>query len=386
MLMRFDVLLCDAGTLRDTEEFGLGLRELRRRVAAGRWWHSGPAQPLPSPAALLRFCTADALLVIPNPALLVSDNLVSELIAVLEHEGASCALPADPRDAPAPWQIDYASRPGFDRYAARREALPRRSAYAGQDPWIYLLRREALAACVAKDATVAWKQIPARLGTAAAIAQRAFVHSYANYQTNSRTEMLDLLPASVTTLLDVGGGEGGFGAAFVRARGGRAVLVEMNPEAAALAAAHGLEVRCTSFATLDETEAYDCVALLEVLEHLADPLAALQKAHRLLRAGGCVLLSVPNVGHWSVVRDLLEGEFYYQPVGILCNTHLRFFTRPGLERLLGDAGFTVSAWRNQTSPPPAEFADFLAGRAGESLRPDSESLSTESFHVLACRA
>ena len=383
--MRFEVLLGDAGTLRDTEEFGLGVRELRRRVAAARWWHSGPGQPLPTPAALLRFCPADALLVIPNPAFLVSDNLVSELIAVLEHEGMSCAMPADPRDTPAPWQIDYASRPGFDRYVARREALPRRGAYTGQDPWIYLVRRAALAACVAQDATVEWTQIPARLGAATTIAQRAFVHSYANYQTNSRTEMLDLLPANVATLLDVGGGEGGFGAAFLRLRNGRAVLVEMNPEAAARAAAKGLVVHCVSFETLDETETYDCVALLDVLEHLTDPLATLQKAHRLLRPGGCVLLSVPNIGHWSVVRDLLEGEFYYLPVGILCNTHLRFFTRPGLERLLGDAGFTVSAWRNQTSPPPAEFADFLAARPGEALRPDAASLSTESFHVLACR-
>ena len=92
-----------------------------------------------------------------------------------------------------------------------------------------------------------------------------------------------------------------------------------------------------------------------------------------------------RMGHWSVVWDLLEGKFDYQPVGILCNTHLRFFTRHGLESLIVDAGFRVERWDNVLSPPPQTFANFLNARATHGVAPDLESLSAESFHVLARR-
>lgn len=100
--------------------------------------------------------------------------------------------------------------------------------------------------------------------------------------------------------------------------------------------------------------------------------------------GRSLLLSVPNVGHWSVVWDLLQGEFDYQPVGILCTTHLRFFTRRGLERLLGDARFTVERWEDVPSPPPAAFAALLDA-CPQGVAIDRASLATESFHVLARR-
>ncbi|HEX9719224.1 MAG TPA: hypothetical protein VGA59_05790, partial [Ramlibacter sp.] len=92
---------------------------------------------------------------------------------------------------------------------------------------------------------------------------------------------------------------------------------------------------------------------------------------------------VPNVGHWSVVRDLALGRFDYGPVGILCGTHLRFFTARSLERLLGEAGFEVVRWRRAGPPMPEEFGRFLAATAQAQLAWDTESLRTESLHVLA---
>ena len=45
---------------------------------------------------------------------------------------------------------------------------------------------------------------------------------------------------------------------------------------------------------------------------------------QVLPPGGVVVLSVPNVGHWSVVADLLAGRWDYLPAGLVCVTHLRF--------------------------------------------------------------
>lgn len=377
----FEVLLFDGGTLRLSEEFALGQRELRRRIRADRWWHAGPSHRPILPAHFLQFCQADRVLVILDPAVLVADNLIDELLDLTPGGQVACALPADLRTT-GTVTVDYASRPGFDRHVARRARLPAAAPYAGQSPWLYMMTLEALRQVVADDSVINWERLPESLGSRTLLAQRTFIHSWSNYQQNTRAEMLDLLPARTSSLLDVGGGEGGFAAAFVERFGGQATVAELNPAAGERAKARGLTVHCGPFEQLPHITSFDCIAFLDVLEHLADPLAALRKAHSLLKPGGHVLLAVPNVGHWSVVQDLLQGEFDYQPVGILCVGHLRFFTRRGLEKLIEDAGFQVARWRDCPSPLPGNFQAFLDQAAAFQQTVDFQSLATDSFHAL----
>lgn len=81
--------------------------------------------------------------------------------------------------------------------------------------------------------------------------------------------------------------------------------------------------------------------LADVLEHLADPWETLRQVRRVLAPGGTVVASIPNVRHWQVVRDLLEGRWEYAEAGILDRTHRWFFTRRSLARLFEETGFTV---------------------------------------------
>jgi hypothetical protein len=60
-----------------------------------------------------------------------------------------------------------------------------------------------------------------------------------------------------------------------------------------------------------------------------------------LRPGGELLLSVPNFGHWYPRGRVVLGLFGYDRRGILDDTHLRFFTRSSLRRLVRNAGFDV---------------------------------------------
>jgi len=76
-----------------------------------------------------------------------------------------------------------------------------------------------------------------------------------------------------------------------------------------------------------ESESADTVLLTEVLEHLADPLRALEEAHRLLRRGGAVILTTPLLFPIHAPDDY----FRYAP--------------RGLEHLLRAAGFTDIAVR-----------------------------------------
>ena len=79
---------------------------------------------------------------------------------------------------------------------------------------------------------------------------------------------------------------------------------------------------------------FDYILLLDILEHLADPQSFLSELRSMLAPGGQILISVPNVAHWSVRLPLFFcGRFEYRALGILDRTHLQFFYRRSFDRL-----------------------------------------------------
>lgn len=110
---------------------------------------------------------------------------------------------------------------------------------------------------------------------------------------------------------------------------------------------------------------YDVLLLLDVLEHLVDPSAVLHGLRRVLRPGGTALVSLPNVAHWSVRKDLALGRFRYTSSGLLDATHLRFFTAASGAALLTDAGWEIT-WRSASLATPSFLP--LRGRYLRGLR------------------
>jgi len=88
---------------------------------------------------------------------------------------------------------------------------------------------------------------------------------------------------------------------------------------------------------LGETK-FDAIIFADVLEHLAWPIGVLKKYLALLKPNGTVIVSLPNVGLWSVRLQHLAGKFEYEETGVLDHTHLRFFTRRSALRMLDAAG------------------------------------------------
>jgi len=93
---------------------------------------------------------------------------------------------------------------------------------------------------------------------------------------------------------------------------------------------------------IEEVGRVDVVLLADVLEHVAAPHGLLVKSREALRPGGSVIVSVPNIAHWSIRANLLRGHFDYQESGIMDATHLRWFTRETLFSLVRCAGFEVT--------------------------------------------
>ncbi|MBM3596871.1 MAG: class I SAM-dependent methyltransferase [Alphaproteobacteria bacterium] len=88
----------------------------------------------------------------------------------------------------------------------------------------------------------------------------------------------------------------------------------------------------------------DVLLCLDVIEHLVDPWAALARLSRLVRPGGAVIASIPNLRFYKVVLPLvLSGRWTYRDDGIMDRTHLRFFTWETIEHLMRSAGLTIDA-------------------------------------------
>ncbi len=376
-----DIIFFPDPELTGTQEYVLGVSELKKRLPSTCKWYEQTHAEHPPSECLKLYGKSPWVLLVLTSSVLICDHLVEELLSVAKESGRTCVLPEDPRGLSGNLPPDYTTRPGFDRFVRQLTQRERWRKHDGRTPWIMLARRDDASELLEKRIPLI--ELPFRTASPPLIAMHAFVHSYADYFHHDRAEMLRLLPSDVQSLLDVGGGLGNFAFSFLKKRSGRAVLVEPVPKVTEVARKRGLSVIQGDFLSVSIDEKFDCVSFLDVLEHLPDPALALRKARACLNPGGYLLLSVPNIGHWSIVRDLLEGQFDYQPAGILCVTHLRFFTCSSLRTLIEDTGFRIMRWENVHSPPNNNFLLLLNNAAKAGIKPDLTNLSTESFHVLA---
>lgn len=85
-------------------------------------------------------------------------------------------------------------------------------------------------------------------------------------------------------------------------------------------------------------EQFDVLIFADVLEHVPWPVGVLRKYLRWLAPHGSVIVSLPNVGLWSVRLAHLFGSWEYEETGVLDRTHLRFFTRKSARWLLAECG------------------------------------------------
>jgi 2-polyprenyl-3-methyl-5-hydroxy-6-metoxy-1,4-benzoquinol methylase len=212
----------------------------------------------------------------------------------------------------------------------------------------------------------------------------AWVHDSSGFFASAREEMLPLVPADARHVVDVGGGEGGFLSALkARYPAVHTQLVELTEGAAAKARGRpGVDaVWVGDFQAWSPGQRFDCISFLDVIEHMVDPERALRHARSLLRDTGCVVLSIPNAGHWSVVADLLEGRWDWAPSGIHCYTHLRFFTRRTIEDMLARADLMAVEWLPVVVPGRADWLAQWQGSAG--LAVDVAALDVYAYGVRA---
>jgi len=219
-----------------------------------------------------------------------------------------------------------------------------------------------------------WDEYRRRSGKGAVFA--GLCHEFIDYYGEVRDDVLQFLPEGTREVLEVGCGRGVTGRLIQERLGCRVTGVELNPVVAKEAARHLHRVLQGDVQTLDLDGRYDAVIALELVEHLVDSESFLARVRELLAPGGRAIFSIPNVGHWSIVEDLLAGRWDYLPIGLLCYTHYRFFTH----RSLGDWLRRSGIERFELIPQKTELPERFANLGGFEV--DAESLSTKGFYVV----
>lgn len=157
-------------------------------------------------------------------------------------------------------------------------------------------------------------------------------------------------------IVDVGCG-GGLLLRMLADRGRRVIGVDLSAGAARVAwSVNG--VPCVAARFVHEPlppESCAAITMFHLLEHLYEPAAYLDAAHRALKPGGRLIVQVPNAASWQF---LLFGHRWN---GIDVPRHLFDFRRSDLEVLLRECGFEPVRWKHfSLRDNPAGMATTLA--------------------------
>jgi 2-polyprenyl-3-methyl-5-hydroxy-6-metoxy-1,4-benzoquinol methylase len=173
--------------------------------------------------------------------------------------------------------------------------------------------------------------------------------------------MLQFLPSTYSTVLEVGCAEGTFSRHLnASERWG----VESDAESARIAGNALNRVLRGSYDVVAADipdEYFDIVICNDVIEHMRDHDWFFKSIYRKIRKQGFLIGSIPNVRH---IRNLFEllilKDWRYREIGILDRTHLRFFTEKSLIRSLTESEFIIEQF-NGINKSRGIFPNILMG-------------------------
>ena len=128
-------------------------------------------------------------------------------------------------------------------------------------------------------------------------------------------------------------------------------IVEIDPESGNVAAQYARQacvgpengnIESSYWTKVFAHKQYDAIIFTDVLEHLHDPQQTLKECRLFLKEDGCVLCSIPNIAHSSIILSLFSGRFNYTKTGLLDQTHIHFFTEESFLDMISACGYYPS--------------------------------------------
>lgn len=167
-----------------------------------------------------------------------------------------------------------------------------------------------------------------------------------SYYDVNRSDLVDLLPSINGSYLEIGCGSGST-LEYIKSKGASYVAgIDINKDAITTAKNRGLDF--AEVVNIEEAELpfskefFDCIICADVIEHLYNPWNILKNLALYLKQGGYVLLSIPNIKHYTILKDLiLNDDWRYTELGILDSSHIRFFTFKEINKLINYANLRI---------------------------------------------
>lgn len=166
------------------------------------------------------------------------------------------------------------------------------------------------------------------------------------YQDSVRQDILRMVPQDGKVIGSIGCGRAATEAVLVE-KGRQVHGVDIAGQAADVARS-----RLTDFRLIDPSEhmpfapaSLDGLILADVLEHIPMAAARLRSYADMLRPGGWLVVSVPNMRYLEVLGTLvIKGEWYEHPLGIFDETHVQVMTHRRLKRWADNASLRLDRW------------------------------------------
>ena len=151
--------------------------------------------------------------------------------------------------------------------------------------------------------------------------------------------------ATGKTFLDVGA-NGGFMAKAAQDAGFSVCGVEPDPVSVAYAREHYPGITFLKGLLEDsdlKSQSFDVIYCSEVIEHVADSNRFVAKLASVMKPGGLLYITTPDIGHWRRPKDITRWDAFCPP------SHCVYFSPNNLRLLLERHGFEVShrrfAWK-----------------------------------------
>lgn len=170
---------------------------------------------------------------------------------------------------------------------------------------------------------------------------------------NPWVHLYEFIPEK-SRVLDIGCSSGNFGDVLINEKNCEVVGLDIDAPDIALAKKKLTRalVRNIEREEITDLGTFDVVVFADVLEHLLNPIGALEKAKKQLKKGGRVVFSIPNMAHISVRLQLMKGFFEYMPIGVLDRTHLHYYDEIEVKHIFSEAKMTIQEVKPATLPYP----------------------------------
>lgn len=206
-----------------------------------------------------------------------------------------------------------------------------------------------------------------------------------------RNDLLKHISGNALTVLDVGCATGSNGQALLEQGIAEKVYgFEYDANMAEVASEVYDTVYVGDLDILDinaslEGKQFDAIIIGDVLEHLKDPWSVLSMLNEYLAPDGKAIISLPNIQHIDTfIHVYLKGTWPQNDRGIFDHTHLRFFTKKDMEKLINGAGLNILHFERQYRLRDKKGSKFKYSPIEALLKPIFKNLYTFQI-VFVCQ-